>query len=537
METSISSSIETGLVYVSELGKRDFLCDWMPGNGNWQVSPKLDDTCHSGCKEAEYSCPPLPRSGSQQSSMSVLSEIPVPAFVFSRRKKRQGSSSIGSASVANCCAEAPMNSKRSGACLSVVSSDAFSVATLERNEVSHGEHRNVAVGDTVMPLACNREPHGLKYESANGCSAMDDRSSDDVHKTVMLKTIDVDSINDSCSSSKSNMDTLLASTKREMDENGECTSSSVIGAEVLREDLYEKGMCLPVLRKPENVEEVGPSRARAIEEIGTSGGSSCSRLCKICDRLGTTEKMLICDNCEEAFHVRCCRPKIKKPPVDEWYCISCMKQKRIVLKETLARRSSSITGGMGKERDVSSKWEVSPIELMLRDAEPYTTSVRIGKGFQAEVPDWSGPIDIDVDTIGEPLNLDPSEYTYYHEKNSNKSSKLSSKGNWLQCQEFVEGKGGSKGSICGKWRRAPLFEVQTDDWECFCSVQWDPSHADCSVPQVITLLASLISPMSFSLDCYLQVMVPDLGIYINMGYPHGAVISLELYLVLPDKEN
>ncbi|XP_052478050.1 uncharacterized protein LOC105777136 isoform X1 [Gossypium raimondii] len=483
METSISSSIETGLVYVSELGKRDFLCDWMPGNGNWQVSPKLDDTCQSGCKEAEYSCPPLPRSGSQQSSMSVLSEIPVPAFVFSRRKKRQGSSGIGSASVANCCAEAPMNSKRSGACLSVVSSDAFSVATLERIEVSHGEHRNVAVGDTVMPLACNREPHGLKYESANGCSAMDDRSSDDAHKTVMLKSIDVDSINDSCSSSKSNMDTLLASTKSEMDENGECTSSSVIGAEVLREDLYEKGMCLPVLRKPENVEEVGPSRARAIEEIGTIGVSRCSRLCKICDRLGTTQKMLICDNCEEAFHVRCCRPKIKKPPVDEWYCISCMKQKRIVLKETLARRSSSITGGMGKERDGSSKWEVSPIELMLRDAEPYTTSVRIGKGFQAEVPDWSGPIDIDVDTIGEPLNLDPSEYTYYHEKNSNKSSKLSSKGNWLQCQEFVEGKGGSKGTICGKWRRAPLFEVQTDDWECFCSVQWDPSHADCSVPQ------------------------------------------------------
>ncbi|MBA0813484.1 hypothetical protein Gohar_027330, partial [Gossypium harknessii] len=56
----------------------------------------------------------------------------------------------------------------------------------------------------------------------------------------------------------------------------------------------------------------------------------------------------------------------------------------------------------------------------------------------------------DVGTIGEPLNLDPSEYTYYH--NSSKSSKLSSKGNWLQCQEFVEGKGGSKGTICGKWR-------------------------------------------------------------------------------------
>ncbi|KAK8671312.1 hypothetical protein V6N13_037908 [Hibiscus sabdariffa] len=89
----------------------------------------------------------------------------------------------------------------------------------------------------------------------------------------------------------------------------------------------------------------------------------------------------------------------------------------------------------------------------------------------------------DVDTIGEPQNLDSSEFTDFHEMNSNKSSKVSSIGNWLQCREFIEGIGSSKGTICGKWRRAPLFEVQTDDWECFCSVQWDPSHADCSVPQ------------------------------------------------------
>lgn len=32
--------------------------------------------------------------------------------------------------------------------------------------------------------------------------------------------------------------------------------------------------------------------------------------------------------------------------------------------------------------------------------------------------------------------------------------------------------------------RAPLFESQTDDWECFRAVLWDPFHADCAVPQV-----------------------------------------------------
>ncbi|PPR81091.1 hypothetical protein GOBAR_AA39624 [Gossypium barbadense] len=197
-----------------------------------------------------------------------------------------------------------------------------------------------------------------------------------------------------------------------------------------------------------------------------------------------------------------------------------------MLKETTASKASSITGVKGRSRDKSPKGEFSPIELMLRDTEPYRTSVRIGKGFQAEIPDWSGPIDNDVDNIGEPLELDPSEFTDFRGANCNKSSKLSlignwlqcrefiegvggtkgticgkwrgsncnksSKlsliGNWLQCREFIEGVGGTKGTICGKWRRAPLLEVQTDNWECFCCVQWDPSLADCSVPQVVMVL-------------------------------------------------
>ncbi|XWS56965.1 hypothetical protein CRYUN_Cryun09bG0131000 [Craigia yunnanensis] len=251
-----------------------------------------------------------------------------------------------STAIANCCAKVPENSKRSGDCLSLVSSDILSVAVMERNGVSQVEHENIAAGDP--------------------------------------KTVDGDSINDSCSSLKSNMELALASMKGEMDENGECSTSSVIASEVVREDLSEKDMCLSILWNQGNPEEVGPSRSPINYEIGTSGGSSCSRLCKICGRSETAQKMLICDNCEEAFH------------------------------ETTISTSKSITGGMDRCRDVSSKGDFSPIELMLRDAEPYRTSVRIGKGFQAEVPDWSGPIENDVDTIGEPLEWDPSEFTDFH---------------------------------------------------------------------------------------------------------------------------
>jgi hypothetical protein len=47
---------------------------------------------------------------------------------------------------------------------------------------------------------------------------------------------------------------------------------------------------------------------------------------------------------------------------------------------------------MGRCRDASSTGESNPIALMLRDTEPYTGGVRVGKGFQVDIPDWSGPI-------------------------------------------------------------------------------------------------------------------------------------------------
>ncbi|XP_035815631.1 uncharacterized isoform X5 [Zea mays] len=56
--------------------------------------------------------------------------------------------------------------------------------------------------------------------------------------------------------------------------------------------------------------------------------------------------------------------------------------------------------------------------------------------------------------------------------------KKTSIGNWIQCREVLD-----TGVVCGKWRRAPLFVVQSSDWDCSCSVVWDPIHADCAVPQ------------------------------------------------------
>ena len=88
----------------------------------------------------------------------------------------------------------------------------------------------------------------------------------------------------------------------------------------------------------------------------------------------------------------CFNPRMKKIPTDEWFCYSCLKKKRKILKEIDTRKSPSIASEMGRCRHASAKGESNPIMLMLRDTEPYKTAVRAGKGFQAEVPDWSGAI-------------------------------------------------------------------------------------------------------------------------------------------------
>ncbi|KAF8084759.1 hypothetical protein N665_0703s0014 [Sinapis alba] len=199
----------------------------------------------------------------------------------------------------------------------------------------------------------------------------------------------------------------------------------------------------------------GENEATDCDSSDTDGSISPFRQCKRCDKAGTVEKMLICDECEEAYHPRCCRVRVKEAAeMDDWVCRSCLKKK------------SSKTKIKGRSRE--RKWRVT---------EPFVIGIRVGKEFQADVPDWSGPTMSDTSFVGQPLEINESEYMHDLKKAKN-GKKPRSAENWLQCREEDR-----NGDICGKWRRAPRSEVQTNKWECFCSVFWDPLHADCAVPQ------------------------------------------------------
>ncbi|XP_038700600.1 uncharacterized protein LOC119997559 isoform X2 [Tripterygium wilfordii] len=459
----------------------------MPGAETWQMIPKCEEPndrlneATSVTKKKDNAndiCPLNFSELSQLSTVSPMSESPAPKFVYVRRKQ-QGNSSF------DFPIQTSVKAKRAVDCRSVVNFSAPSVAVEEQPVDSLNELQTLAVGVTVRPPPVfNVEPNVLKSETINGSSFIEERGSNEAAKSVLHKIVVVDSVNDSCSSSKSAMELVKASMKTEADDRGECSSSSVTFTEVLGEGMSARDLCIAVLRSQGFLRAVKSTMTHASDDgFGGSSDSSCSRSCKMCGNSGTTLKLLICDTCEEAYHLSCCNPPIKNiPEDDEWFCQLCLNDK--CMRKKTSRKFSNIIHGGDRSKNAWNEDESNPIALMLIETDPYRTSVRVGKGFQVEVPEWLGPRNSEIDAFDELLLPGASSCTSSHELNTEKCLKKDPIGNWLQCREVICGVAEEGNEvICGKWRRAPLFEAQTDNWECFCAFLWDPIHADCAVPQ------------------------------------------------------
>ncbi|VVA99597.1 unnamed protein product [Arabis nemorensis] len=287
------------------------------------------------------------------------------------------------------------------------------------NFTGHDPRETKKNGDQLSVVSAHALSVPRKY--ANSVSHIEQESSaleliDDTQVTDV--TCSSDGTNNSCSSLSSSSEIASGPSKTREDEATDCNSSD-----------------------------------DGVSETDTDGSSSPFRPCKHCDKPVTIEKMLICDRCEEAYHPSCCGIRMKEvAEIDDWLCPSCLKMETKIKARISRKRKLRVRG-------------------------PFVIGIRIGKEFQADVPDWSGPTMSDTSFVGEPLEIDQSEYMHDLKKAKN-GKKPHSPVNWLQCREE-----NNNGDICGKWRRAPRSEVQTKDWECFCCVSWDPSRADCAVPQ------------------------------------------------------
>ncbi|KAK3437561.1 hypothetical protein EUGRSUZ_C02221 [Eucalyptus grandis] len=447
-----------------------------------EMCPKCEEDSGSGCCKTIPAVENRRHADGYSSSilrdnfLSNLSTFSRNSFdhVYKRRKLRQDSDSI---------VNEQMDMKRRGNIPSANCSIGPSITEKEPSLGCLSKHEIVAAGESVPSLVVDSHTHISDSEPFHKYKALEERGPDGASIGRMRKVIDVGSANDSCSS-KSNTELTSTSLRAGVDETFECSSSSVTRMEG-RSDvpLRENDICISILRSQGLLERTCSTPTLASEDT-MSHSSDCSDACscKSCGHNGTALKMLICDHCDGAFHLSCCYPRIKKVPENDWFCPSCLRKKHIVKKQKATKKPTKTIIATAKGKSASAVDNSNPIASMLEDDEPYTTSVRVGKGFQADVPEWRGPQKDDTNMVEEPAAIDPSEYAHLQYLKSSKPSRLSSIGNWLQCRKAVDN-AGVNGNICGKWRRAPLFEVQTDKWECFCSVFWDPSHSDCAVHQ------------------------------------------------------
>ncbi|PIN17042.1 Histone acetyltransferase [Handroanthus impetiginosus] len=483
MQSSNPSCVEVALSCASDFMNQELSCDLFPGTKDWTKCSICCQHHLDGCgepflewrKSGDDACF-LNYKGKfpQLSTSSTMFRNFTPNFVYQRRKQRKNSDAIFT--IEPCPSTKPSDGSRSA-----VSSEAPSLAA-QGHVVSESKHATEAVRSTIVgPVECNT----VATASSNGCCAGEKAGSEEAFTTHVDRILNMCNANDNCSSSKSNIELSSASLKTDMDDAGECSSSGALSAEKAPEEISEREICISILRSLGLLDRVGTRQDRAATaNTGVSSDNYCSKSCKVCKHVDSTLNMLICDNCEDAFHISCYTPPLKILPVGEWLCSSCLKKKHKILKDKSTSNSVNISTEIGRSQCSASEGELGSLGFMFRDTEPYMSSVRIGDEFQADIPDYGAPIDEESDLVGDPLELDPSNDVSMQEQSSFKPLKLSSIGNWVQCREVIEGIGeGVDGTICAKWRRAPLFEVQTDGWECFRCVLWDPAHADCAVPQ------------------------------------------------------
>ncbi|KAH7297609.1 hypothetical protein KP509_25G003300 [Ceratopteris richardii] len=223
---------------------------------------------------------------------------------------------------------------------------------------------------------------------------------------------------------------------------------------------------------------------------GFVGNKDNPTWCKICGAVEDATNTVICDECQQAFHLSCCLPRLNPKHFDkedDWYCSSCRKQRRRAGK-SCSSTNVDASGDSG--------------------ALCFISKVKVGPAYQADVPPWTEKPDCVSSAagdfgIGEPFSKEAkdkektrlrNEFEQKAEAWKRKLVSSFSDGmheNWLRCNSvlvkaFKDSEGHKHNEIiCGKWRRAPLDAQQSDRWECFCAIDWDPYHADCAVPQAL----------------------------------------------------
>lgn len=311
----------------------------LDGNGEtFSEEMKIDDTiCFVNCT----------RNYPQLSSSRSMSQNTTP-IVYQRRKKLKNSAAV--------------------------------VNVQQRDGTKLSDAGTSAACPEVPFLSPQAHPEGVRSPLMHPVATID------VNRTLNACNANANA-NDNCSSSKSNLELSTAPLKIGINEAGECSSSG--GLTAVPPQISQRDISILILRTQGLLDESSTKQNGAFTEKSNDANTKknyCSKSCKVCKQMDSTSNMLICDNCQDAFHISCCSPRIAILPVNEWLCSSCLKKKHKILKD------KSVSTETDRNKHLASELDLGSLEIMLRDTEPYMSNVRIGNEFQADVPNWCGPV-------------------------------------------------------------------------------------------------------------------------------------------------
>ena len=143
--------------------------------------------------------------------------------------------------------------------------------------------------------------------------------------------------------------------------------------------------------------------------------------CRVCRRKGGDEFMLLCDACDNGYHMYCLRPPLKKVPSGDWFCNDCkpatpVKPRRSisrqVILEALSEESSSEESSESEEESTE---ESESDNSETEDEEMVRRSARLQKQHS--------PPDLQTRRRGRPSKQSAPPPQPKHTKASNKTKK------------------------------------------------------------------------------------------------------------------
>ena len=77
-------------------------------------------------------------------------------------------------------------------------------------------------------------------------------------------------------------------------------------------------------------------RGRVVEEAAAEAEEEA---CSVCSKASGT--LLLCDGCDTAFHLKCCKPVLRKIPKGDWFCASCKKAAKEAKKPVVEEKAAA----------------------------------------------------------------------------------------------------------------------------------------------------------------------------------------------------